>query len=110
MVTLNPKLLHLDDKMGSLKLEKIRYSNLGRKSLSIYTKVEQTYVDGRLLFDKDKNDKLMERDRKEKMRIINKMINGNTDEKSQKVEFVEERYYHCNTIEGKDHTGKHICH
>ena len=42
----------------------------------------------------------MERDLKEKMRIINKMINGNTDEKSQKVEFVEERYYHCNTIEG----------
>ena len=112
MVTLNPaKLLHLDNKMGSIKIGKDADIVIwDGNPLSIYTKVEQTYVDGRLLFDKDKNDKLMERDRKEKMRIINKMINGNTDEKSQKVEFVEERYYHCNTIEGKDHTGKHICH
>ena len=112
MVTLNPaKLLHLDDKMGSLKIGKDADVVIWNgHPLSVYTKVEQTYVDGRLLFDKDKNEKLMERDIKEKMRIINKMINGNTDEKSQKVEFVEERYYHCNTIEGKDHTGKHICH
>ena len=37
----------------------------------------------------------------EKKMRINKMINGNTDE-NQKVEFVEERYYHFNTIKGKD--------
>ena len=112
MVTLNPaKLLHLDDKMGSIKIGK--HADIviwDGHPLSVYTKAEKTYVDGRLLFDKEKNEKLMERDIKEKMRIINKMINGNTDQKSQKVEFVEEQYYHCNTIEGEDHTGKHICH
>ena len=65
---------------------------------------------GYLLFDKHKNGELMDRDLKEKMRIINKMINGNTDEKSQKVELEEEKYYHCNSIEGEGHTGTHICH
>ena len=112
MVTLNPaKLLHLDDKMGSIKIGKDADIVIwDGHPLSVYTKAEKTYVDGRLLFDKDKNEKLMERDIKEKMRIINKMINGNPEDKSQKVEFVEEQYYHCNTIEGDEHTGKHICH
>ena len=111
MVTLNPQNFYILMIKWEVKNWKRRgCSNLERNPLSVYTKVEQTYVDGRLLFDKDKNEKLMERDIKEKMRIINKMINGNTDEKSQKVEFVEEQYYHCNTIEGEGHLGKHICH
>ena len=35
----------------------------------------------------------------EKMRIINKMVNGNSDEKTQKVEITEDRLYHCETVE-----------
>ena len=41
----------------------------------------------------------MERDLTEKMRIINKMANGNEEEESQDVEITEERLYHCETIE-----------
>ena len=77
MVTLNPAiLLHLDDRMGSLKIGKDADIVIwDGNPLSIYTKVEQTYVDGRLLYDKIKNKTLMNRDLNEKMRIINKMIN-----------------------------------
>jgi len=101
MVTLNPAiLLHLDDKMGSIKVGKdadiVIWSG---NPLSIYSKVEQTYVDGKLLFDITKNLELMKRDLKEKMRIINKMVNGNSDEETQKVEQTEEHHYHCDTVE-----------
>jgi hypothetical protein len=67
--------------------------------LSIYSKVEQTYVDGKLLFDITKNMELMKRDLKEKMRIINKMVNGNSEEETQKIEHTEEHHYHCDTVE-----------
>ena len=88
MVTLNPaKLLHLDGRMGSLKIGKDADIVIwDGNPLSVYTTVEQTYVDGRLLYDKIKNKELMNRDLNEKMRIINKMINGSSlDEKSQKI-------------------------
>ena len=76
MVTLNPaKLLHLDDKMGSIKIGKDADIVIwDGHPLSVYTKAEKTYVDGRLLFDKEKNEKLMERDIKEKMRIMTSKI------------------------------------
>ena len=67
--------------------------------LSIYSKVEQTYVDGKLFFSADKNLRLMERDLKEKMRIINKMGNSKDMEKTQKIKIDQEKIYHCETIE-----------
>ena len=101
MVTLNPAiLLHLENRMGSIKLGKdadiVIWSG---NPLSVYSKVEKTFVDGKLLFDKTKNLELMKRDLKEKMRIINKMVNGNSDEETQKVEITEDHHYHCDTIE-----------
>ena len=33
------------------------------------------------------------------MRIINKMVNGNTDEEKQKVVPTIDKHYHCETIE-----------
>ena len=113
MVTLNPAiLLHLDDRMGSLKIGKDADIVIwDGNPLSIYTKVEQTYVDGRLLYDKIKNKTVMNRDLNEKMRLINKIINtSSTDEKSQKIEYKKESYYHCNTIKESDHSGHLFCH
>ena len=57
LVTINPaKLLHIDDRTGSIQKNKdadvVLWSD---NPLSIYAKVEQTYVDGKLLFDKDQN-------------------------------------------------------
>ena len=53
MVTLNPaKLLHLDDRIGSIKIGKDADLVLWTDNpLSIYAKVIQTYVDGKLLYD-----------------------------------------------------------
>jgi imidazolonepropionase-like amidohydrolase len=101
MVTLNPAiLLHLDDQMGSIKIGKDADIVIWTGNpLSVYSKVEQTYVDGKLLFDITKNMELMKRDLKEKMRIINKMVNGNSEEETQKVEHTEEHHYHCDTVE-----------
>ncbi|MBT3418009.1 MAG: amidohydrolase family protein, partial [Flavobacteriales bacterium] len=101
MVTLNPAiLLHLDNRMGSIKIGKDADIVIWTGNpLSVYSKVEQTYIDGQLLFDITKNRELMKRDLKEKMRIITKMVNGDSEEETQKVEQTEEPHYHCDTIE-----------
>ena len=59
MVTLNPaKLLRLDDRMGSLKIGKdadvVIWSD---NPLSIYSQVEQTYIDGVCYYDIEENKK-----------------------------------------------------
>lgn len=56
LVTLNPaKLLHLDDRMGSIKVGKdadiVLWDN---NPLSIYAKAQKTFVDGKLLFDRSR--------------------------------------------------------
>ena len=100
MVTLNPaKLLHLDNRMGSLKVGKdadiVIWSD---NPLSIYAKVEQTYIDGECYYDQKNNLSNQERDRNEKIRIINKLSNikGNNKIKDRPK---KEKLYHCDTIE-----------
>ena len=97
MVTLNPaKLLHLDDRIGSIKIGKdadlVLWTN---NPLSIYAKVIQTYVDGKLLYDINNDKLLRDRDKLERMRIIQKMINSNGEKKAPKK--TEEVLYHCDT-------------
>ena len=99
MVTLNPaKLLHIDDKMGSIKIGKDADIVLWTDNpLSVYAKVIQTYVDGKLLFDVEIDKQLRERDRLERMRIIQKMSEDATGGKKQKPEPTTEKLYHCDT-------------
>ena len=99
MVTLNPaKLLHIDDKMGSIKIGKDADIVLWTDNpLSVYAKVIQTYVDGKLLFDVEVDKQLRERDRLERMRIIQKMSEDATGGKKQKPEPTIEKLYHCDT-------------
>ncbi len=99
MITLNPaKLLHLEDRMGSIKVGKdadiVIWSN---NPLSVYAKAEQTYVDGISLFDKDRDIQLREQNLSERMRIIKKMISDKG--KKKKPEKKEEKLYHCETLE-----------
>jgi imidazolonepropionase-like amidohydrolase len=99
MITLNPaKLLHLEDRMGSIKVGKdadiVIWSN---NPLSVYAKAEQTYVDGISLFDKDRDIQLREQNLSERMRIIKKMISDKG--KKKKPEKKEEKLYHCDTLE-----------
>jgi imidazolonepropionase-like amidohydrolase len=75
-VSLNPaKILHVDNRVGSIKVGKdadvVLWSD---NPLSIYAKAEQTYVDGIKFFDREEDKKMQDSIRKERSRIINKMI------------------------------------
>jgi imidazolonepropionase-like amidohydrolase len=101
MVTLNPaKLLHLDDRIGSIKVGKdadiVIWSD---NPLSINAVVEQTFVDGYLLYDVKLNEELKKRNSEEKAFIIGKMIEFNKGKKNLKKPARKHKvHYHCNTI------------
>ena len=78
-VTLNPaKLLHLDDKVGSLKVGKnadiVVWSG---HPMSIYTKAEKTMIDGAFYFDTKTHQNKNKEIKKEKEYLIKKMLNEN---------------------------------
>ncbi|MFI5148788.1 MAG: amidohydrolase family protein [Bacteroidia bacterium] len=75
-VTLNPaKLLHLDHRMGSIKVGKdadvVLWSD---NPLSIYAKAEKTIIDGVIYYDIDEDKKMREEILKERARIIQDMV------------------------------------
>ena len=76
MVTINPaKTLRVGDKTGSIKVGKDADVVLWNDNpLSIYAKAEQTYVDGVKYFDREEDKTLRDEVRKERARIIQKMI------------------------------------
>ncbi len=80
LCTLNPaKMLHLDSHMGSIKTGKdadiVVWSD---NPLSVYARVEQTFVDGMRLYDIGRDAQKRDEIRKERARLIQKML----DEKS----------------------------
>jgi imidazolonepropionase-like amidohydrolase len=105
MVTLNPaKLLHLDDRMGSIKEGKDADLVLwSAHPLSIYAKVQYTIVDGIIYFDHKRDAKMQKEMETERTRIISKMIdeknNGST---TQKVVGKKERTHVCTSIEEEE--------
>ncbi|HET6245623.1 MAG: amidohydrolase family protein [Bacteroidetes bacterium] len=110
MITLNPaKLLHLDDKMGSIKTGKdadlVLWSD---NPLSVYAKAEKTFVDGILFFDRSHDLVLREEMKKERSRIINKMLQAKKDgEKTQKPEIKKQIIYHCETLHDSEEGHEH---
>lgn len=101
-VTLNPaKLLHIDHKVGSLKKGKdadlVIWSG---HPLSIYTKAEQTYVDGRCYYSLENDLKLRKQNNDERNRIIQKMLaEKNKGKATQKVKKDRSYHFHCDTNE-----------
>ena len=76
MVTLNPaKALHVDDKVGSIKVGKdadlVLWSD---NPLSIYARANKTIVDGIVYFDRDRDKDLRKQISTERNRLIQKMI------------------------------------
>lgn len=97
-VTLNPaKLLHLDDKMGSVKVGKSADLVLWTDNpLSVYAKADKTIIDGVVYYDAEVDQKLREEIRKERARIINLMIQAKKGgEPTQKPEKKEKKEYNC---------------
>ena len=103
MVTLNPaKMLHIDDKVGSIKVGKVADLVLWTDNpLSIYTKVDKTIIDGQIYFDRDEDAKLRESVKTERARIITKLLaEKQKGSKVVKPQAKQQRLYHCNTLEG----------
>jgi hypothetical protein len=108
MVTLNPaKLLHLDDRMGSLKEGKdadiVIWSD---NPLSINARVEKTFIDGILFYDQAQSYRFHQRDQEDRKRItalMNEAKNGGAS--LQKPTAKRQTLYHCETIgeEGEEH-------
>lgn len=102
LVTLNPaKLLHIDNKVGSIKVGKdadlVLWSD---NPLSIYAKAEKTIIDGQIYFDLEEDLKLRANIQKERARIIQKMI----EEKkggapTQKPSMKKRNLYECDSME-----------
>ncbi|HLG34752.1 MAG TPA: amidohydrolase family protein [Bacteroidia bacterium] len=97
-VTLNPaKLLHIDNRTGSIKEGKdadlVLWTN---NPLSVYATVYRTYVDG-ICYYKYRDDQNMRVEiQKEKARIARKMIEAkNKGEKTEKPAESEDGLYHC---------------
>ena len=101
LVTLNPaKLLHLDERMGSIKVGKDADIVVWTENpLSIMAKVNYTIIDGIVLFDSVKDVELRENNYKEHSRIISKMLSKN-NKGDEKIKFIKKKngHYHCDTI------------
>ena len=101
MVTLNPAiLLHLDDRMGSIKEGKdadiVIWSD---NPLSIQAKVEQTFVDGMLLYDMNRSVELHTRDQIERNRIMQLMLSAKNAGATTRKPFKKMNpHYHCDTV------------
>lgn len=102
LVTLNPaKMLHIDDKVGSIKVGKVADLVLWSDNpLSVYAKVNTTIIDGQIYFDKDEDAKLHEDIKKERARIIAKLITEkNKGAKVIKPQPKKQNHFHCDSEE-----------
>ncbi len=86
MVTLNPaKLLHLDNKVGSIKVGKdadlVLWSD---NPLSIYAKAEKTLIEGAVYFDIEKDKQQQAAVKAERNKLINLMRNEKGDNSKKK--------------------------
>lgn len=101
-VTLNPaKLLHIDDKVGSLKVGKDADVVLWSENpLSIYAKAEKTIIEGVVYFDIEKDAQKQLAITKERNELIGQMLQEkNKGNSTQTPTRKEKREYHCDTLE-----------
>lgn len=112
MVTLNPaKLLHLDDRLGSVKVGKDADLVLWTSHpLSIQAIPEMVFIDGIRFFHRVADLELQIRNEKEKARIIGKMLESNANG-GEKVVFQAQtpKYFHCDTL-GEEGSCEHNGH
>ncbi|MFT5183034.1 MAG: imidazolonepropionase-like amidohydrolase [Flavobacteriales bacterium] len=98
-VTLNPaKLLHIDDRMGSIKVGKdADFVIWSDNPLSIYAQAERTFIDGRCYYSQESD--LIQRKElnSERARLIQKMMNSDEPGEKQKPRPKNKRHYHCDS-------------
>ncbi|MDT0676098.1 amidohydrolase family protein [Autumnicola musiva] len=101
-VTLNPaKLLHIDDRVGSIKAGKdadlVLWNN---HPLSIYAKPEKTMIEGVVYFDIERDKQMRKQIEQQRNELIGQMLEAkNEGVITQPVTKKEETHIHCNTLE-----------
>ena len=101
-VTLNPaKLLHIDDKVGSVKVGKNADLVLWNTNpLSIYAKAEKTLIEGVTYFDIEKDKSMRDAIKKERNELINMMLNEKSGGATMQAPSKRDRQeFHCETVE-----------
>jgi imidazolonepropionase-like amidohydrolase len=100
-VTLNPaKLLHIDNRVGSIKVGKDADVVLWTDHpMSIYAKAEKTIIEGVTYFDLERDTMLRSEIKKEKNELINQMLKAkNKGLKTQPIKKKEKVDMHCDFI------------
>ncbi|EMR02568.1 amidohydrolase family protein [Cesiribacter andamanensis] len=106
MVTLNPaKLLHLDNRMGSVKAGKDADLVLWNDNpLSIYARPLKTMIDGIVYYDLELDEKMRQEVARERARLILKMQEAGKRGESTKPVAVKTQYiWHCEDRNGYNH-------
>ena len=101
MVTINPaKLLHLDDRIGSLKVGKDADVVLWTKHpLSIYANVDHTIVDGTIFYSLERDEMLRESNNQERARLVQKMKKSKSKGGSMQPAMSRSQYtIHCDDV------------
>jgi imidazolonepropionase-like amidohydrolase len=101
-VTLNPaKLLHIDDKVGSIKVGKDADVVLWNTNpLSIYAKAEKTIIEGVVYFDIQKDEEQRKAIAKERTTLIGQLLEEkNKGMITQEPKKAERTEYHCDSME-----------
>ncbi len=100
-VTLNPaKMLHIDDRVGSVKVGKdadlVLWSD---HPMSIYAKAEKTMIEGAIYYDIDKLPEMMKAVSKERNTLVNMMLKAkNKGMKTQAPKRKEKEALHCDSL------------
>ncbi len=101
MVTINPaKLLHIDDRTGSIKEGKdadlVLWSD---HPLSVYAKAEKTIIDGTVYFDLEQDKAKRQAIQAERTKLINMMLTEkNGGAKTRPPRGKDKIHFHCDTL------------
>ena len=110
MVTLNPaKLLHLDDRMGSIKKGKDADVVLWTAHpLSVYARAEKTFIDGKLYWDIEEDKARRVALQKDRARLIQKMNKAKkAGAPTKKGGSKMKMEMHCNSVMGMETEHEH---
>ena len=101
MVTLNPaKLLHIDHRVGSIKVGKDADLVLwSHHPLSIYAKAEKTLIEGATYFDSERDQKIRTSIQSERNILIEMMLKEkNKGMKTQPIKKKDKQLLHCDSM------------
>ncbi len=100
-VTLNPaKMLHIDDRVGSIKVGKDADLTLWTDHpMSVYAEADKTMIEGAIYYDREQIPTMLENIKKERNKLINMMLlEKNKGMKTQPPKKKEKVHLHCDTL------------